>query len=352
MEKNLEVEEIELKLEDEAKVYLPQVVANEETRKANELERAENEDERNKNEEERQLNEALRKKTMKDVDMLIDEMNANLKKISFTKRYKTMYTTAEENESIFKLPSQYTETSMVDVRVNGFTLNESEYTIDTANLNVILTEPVDIDTIVEVVVTKITTAHIEDYDALKGEQGEKGDDGTGINVLDAFNTYEELVEAHESGTTGDAYMVGGNLYVWSGTQVMWINTGSILGPAGEKGDPFTYEDFTEEQLLALTGPQGIQGEQGEKGDPFTYEDFTEEQLASLKGEKGDKGDTGSRGPQGATGSTGPVGPKGETPVKGVDYWTPEDQSSIKVYCSTYIDSQFATILDEINGEEV
>ena len=32
--------------------------------------------------------------------------------------------------------------------------------------------------------------------------------------------------------------------------------------------------------------------EGEKGDPFTYEDFTEEQLASLKGEKGDQGGTG------------------------------------------------------------
>lgn len=32
---------------------------------------------------------------------------------------------------------------------------------------------------------------------------------------------------------------------------------------------------------------------GIKGDPFTYEDFTEEQLAALKGEKGDKGDKGS-----------------------------------------------------------
>lgn len=29
---------------------------------------------------------------------------------------------------------------------------------------------------------------------------------------------------------------------------------------------------------------------GPKGDPFTYEDFTPEQLAALKGEKGDKGD--------------------------------------------------------------
>lgn len=33
------------------------------------------------------------------------------------------------------------------------------------------------------------------------------------------------------------------------------------------------------------------GEKGDKGDPFTYEDFTEEQLANLKGEKGEKGDS-------------------------------------------------------------
>lgn len=57
--------------------------------------------------------------------------------------------------------------------------------------------------------------------------------------------------------------------------------------AGERGAPFTYEDFTEEQLAALKGEQGIQGIQGEQGKPFTYEDFTPAQLAALKGEKGD-----------------------------------------------------------------
>ena len=41
---------------------------------------------------------------------------------------------------------------------------------------------------------------------------------------------------------------------------------------GEKGDAFTYEDFTPEQLEKL---------KGNKGEPFTYEDFTEEQLRHL-----------------------------------------------------------------------
>lgn len=122
-----------------------------------------------------------------------------------------------------------------------------------------------------------------------------------------------------------------------------------------RGEPFTYDDFTEEQLAALTGPkgdkgdkgdrgergekgeqgiQGVQGEQGvkgdkgdrgeqgeqgvqgergergergldgqkgdkgDKGDAFTYQDFTPEQLLSLKGEKGERGEQGVRGEQG------------------------------------------------------
>ena len=62
-----------------------------------------------------------------------------------------------------------------------------------------------------------------------------------------------------------------------------------------------------------TGPRGAQGEAGPKGDSFTYEDFTAEQLASLKGPKGDTGQTGATGetgPQGPAGPTGPQGPAG------------------------------------------
>lgn len=85
------------------------------------------------------------------------------------------------------------------------------------------------------------------------------------------------------------------------------------GLPGVKGDPFKYEDFTPEQLAALQGPKGepgqdgtvsfdelteeqklsLKGDKGDTGEPFTYEDFTPEQLASLKGEKGDKGADGT-----------------------------------------------------------
>lgn len=85
------------------------------------------------------------------------------------------------------------------------------------------------------------------------------------------------------------------------------------GPSGPKGDPFTYDDFTPEQLAKLTGPQGPKGDPGTKGDQGPQ---------GPKGEKGDTGDpgpagkdgapgqTGERGPQGQKGDTGPQGPAG------------------------------------------
>lgn len=66
----------------------------------------------------------------------------------------------------------------------------------------------------------------------------------------------------------------------------------------------------EEKVSTVTGQKGDPGPKGDKGDPFTYADFTPDQLAALKGPKGDKGDQGVTGPQ------GPVGPKGDRGEKG------------------------------------
>lgn len=60
---------------------------------------------------------------------------------------------------------------------------------------------------------------------------------------------------------------------------------------GEKGDPFTYNDFTPEQLLALKGENGIDGKSAyqlavEKGFIGTEAEW----ITSLKGIQGPKGD--------------------------------------------------------------
>lgn len=93
----------------------------------------------------------------------------------------------------------------------------------------------------------------------------------------------------------------------------------IRGPKGEKGEPFTFADFTPEQLASLKGPKGDKGEKGDKGDKgnaFLYSDFTQEQLASLKGERGEKGEKGERGEQGLQGIQGEQGVQGIHGEKG------------------------------------
>src|SRR5699024_1530780 len=49
-------------------------------------------------------------------------------------------------------------------------------------------------------------------------------------------------------------------------------------------------DLIEQMSLLAEGPKG------EKGDPFTYDDFTQEQLEGLRGPRGEKGDPGPTGP--------------------------------------------------------
>lgn len=203
----------------------------------------------------------------------------------------------------------------------------------------------------------------------KGDKGDPGKDGTGVTILGNYNTEEDLYIAHPTGNIGDSYIVNGNLYVWNGEGLSWMNVGNIQGPKGDKGDqgeqgiqgpkgdtgpegpqgapgvqgiegpqgpqglqgPEGKQGLQGEQGpkgdTGATGPKGDTGEKGEqgpkgdKGDAFTYADFTAEQLAALvgpEGPKGDKGDQGVEGPQGPEGKQGiqgiqgPKGDKGDT----------------------------------------
>lgn len=70
----------------------------------------------------------------------------------------------------------------------------------------------------------------------------KGATGEGLAIKGSFASEVELPAA---GTTGDGYIVGGYLYVWTGA--VWENVGLIQGPQGIQG---------------IQGPQGIQGNTG------------------------------------------------------------------------------------------
>ena len=69
------------------------------------------------------------------------------------------------------------------------------------------------------------------------------------------------------------------------------------------------------------------------------EKIVEDYVTAHKTElKGDKGETGQPG---VTGAPGEKGADGHTPVRGVDYWTEDDISTIQ----TYIDSQIGGVLN-------
>ena len=70
----------------------------------------------------------------------------------------------------------------------------------------------------------------EDYRWSKFK-GEDGVDGTSIKILGTYNTVEELNQEHPSNNeNGDAYMINGDLYVW--TVSSFLNVGKIQGESG------------------------------------------------------------------------------------------------------------------------
>jgi hypothetical protein len=110
-----------------------------------------------------------------------------------------------------------------------------------------------------------------------GPQGVQGAQGTGVTILGAVPNPGALPA---TGSPGDAYLIAGALYVWSGITTSWVNVGNIQGPAG---------------------PQGIQGPLGPKGD---------QGVEGPTGSVGPVGPVGAAGVAGPTGATGPTGPSG------------------------------------------
>lgn len=126
----------------------------------------------------------------------------------------------------------------------------------------------------------------------EGKQGIQGKDGTGVNILGSYPGYAELLAAHPAGSLGEAYLVEGNLYVWSANTGAWDNVGTIQGPKGDEGPRGI------EGPKGDTGAQGSQGPKGDKGD------------TGAQGAKGEKGETGAAGPMGEPGPAGPGLPRG------------------------------------------
>lgn len=133
----------------------------------------------------------------------------------------------------------------------------------------------------------------------KGEQGEPGADGTGVTILGSYDSLGELQGAHPTGNDGDAYMVGGDLYVWSSTDSQWKNVGQIQGPQGPKGDKGDAATVT--VGTTQTGEAGSEASVQNGG-------TTSAAVLNFTIPRGEKGDTGAAGPGVSVGSGVPSDP--------------------------------------------
>ena len=68
--------------------------------------------------------------------------------------------------------------------------------------------------------------------------------------MGSHDTYDDLIAEHPTGNPNDAYLVNGDLYVWSDTSSDWENVGNIQGPVGPQG---------EQGIQGPTGPTGPSG---------------------------------------------------------------------------------------------
>lgn len=117
---------------------------------------------------------------------------------------------------------------------------------------------------------------VEQLHDLKGEKGDpfvyedftpsqlaslKGETGQGFVVKGRCDTLEELEDMIAEPEAGDAYSIGVDapydIYIYDGINKVWVNYGQLQGAKGDKGNPFTYEDFTSSQLESLKGKDGI-----------------------------------------------------------------------------------------------
>ena len=112
--------------------------------------------------------------------------------------------------------------------------------------------------------------------ALKGEKGDpfryedftqqqlaalKGETGQGFVVKGKYDSLELLQSSVPTPSAGDAYGVGTaepyNIYIYDGVSSTWVDYGQLQGAKGDKGNAFTYADFTPTQLEALKGENGV-----------------------------------------------------------------------------------------------
>jgi hypothetical protein len=146
-----------------------------------------------------------------------------------------------------------------------------------------------------------------------GPMGPAGSDGTSVSIQGNLAQVSDLDNVN-SPQLGHAYLINGDLWIYTADVDPWVNAGNIQGPQGWTG-PQGIQGWTGSTGLTgftgSTGPTGVQGFTGATG----VTGFTG--ATGATGVAGVDGLTGATGATGATGFTGPTGPTGATGLTGL-----------------------------------
>lgn len=175
-------------------------------------------------------------------------------------------------------------------------------------------------------------------DFIDGQIAEIESAGTGLRILDYYDSLSALQSGVQNPDAGDTYGVGTaypyDIYIYSPSKG-WVNNGHIQGPQGVQGPQGP------QGPIGNTGPQGPAGSDGEDGAPgaqgpagengatFTPavdasgnlswtndKSLSNPQTVNIRGPQGPQGPAGADGAPGAKGETGPEGPQGKQGPQG------------------------------------
>lgn len=140
---------------------------------------------------------------------------------------------------------------------------------------------------------------------IMGPTGPTGPQGTGIQIMDNYATYDELINNHPIGNPGDCYLVNNSLYVWNIEKNKWDEIGNIQGPTG-----------IGEKIIINSTTTALPDEEAKVIDNFDGLTHSLDFIIPKgeKGESGSKGEIGPTGPQGEKGDIGPTGPIYNSPT--------------------------------------
>lgn len=89
----------------------------------------------------------------------------------------------------------------------------------------------------------------------KGLKGDSGDDGRGIEIINSFKTYEELIAYYPDGSvcggSGCVTTNTGEYWYWNYISTKWTSIGNILGVEGPKGDKGDSATITIEEVTTI-----------------------------------------------------------------------------------------------------